>query len=365
MKKIKVDLQKNPYNYFVGKGILNHLPEVLKKTNPAANTFFIVDSNVDKYHSKTLKFFFDSAGINDKYYILKSGESSKNHNELNKIYEFLLAEGADRKSVIVAVGGGVTGDLTGYAASTFMRGVNLIHIPTTLLAMVDSSIGGKTAINFSHQKNMIGTFYQPNAIYADINFLKTLPAPETISGVGEVLKYAFLLDKNFFELIDNNLYKIISGEEKINLKIITECASIKAAVVAEDEKENGLRKILNLGHTFAHAFESELNFKIKHGEAVIAGLVSAVFLSRRLRIISDEQLKLFLNLPGKIDLQNKIIMHSKENIYNLMLHDKKNSGGKIKFILPKDIGVMLIDVEAGKRDVFYALDAASSFITGK
>jgi len=365
MKKIKVDLQKNSYNISIGKGILARLPDELKKINPTAKTFFLVDSNVNNYHANAIKNFSEAAGINYAYYVLKSGETAKNFKQLNLIYHFLLKEGADRKSIITAVGGGVTGDLAGYAASTFMRGVNLIHIPTTLLAMVDSSIGGKTGINFSHKKNMVGTFYQPNEVFADINFLNTLPASEVLSGLGEVLKYAFLLNKNFFEFVDYNMHKIISGEEKIIQKVIIECAAIKAAVVSKDEKGRGLRKILNLGHTFAHAFESELNFKIKHGEAVIAGLISAVFLSRRLGFISEERLKHFLHLPGKIDLQNKIIMHSKQNIYDLMLHDKKNVGGKIKFILPKDIGVMLIDVEAGKRDVFYALEAASSFITGK
>jgi len=365
MKKIKVDLQKNSYNISIGKGILTRLSDELKKINPTAKTFFLVDSNVDNYHAKAIKNFSDAAGINYAYYVLKSGEQAKNFKQLNLIYHFLLEEGADRKSIITVVGGGVTGDLAGYADSTFMRGVNLLHFPTTLLAMVDSSIGGKTGVNFSHKKNMIGTFYQPKAVFTDINFLKTLPASEVLSGLGEVLKYAFLLNKNFFEFVDYNMHKIISGEEKIIQKVITECAAIKAAVVSKDEKERGLRKILNLGHTFAHVFESELNFKIKHGEAVTAGLICAVFLSSRLKIISPGQQKLFLNLLDKINLQDKFFMLSKENMYKVMQHDKKNVSGKIKFILPKDFGVTLIDVEAGKRDVFYAIDAASSFIAGK
>lgn len=362
MKKVKINLEKSSYDFVAGKKAINTLPQFLKKTNSNGKVFFIVDANVDKYYVQLINTIAGLSGLEWAYYILKSGESSKNYNELNKIYEFLLNEGADRKSTIAAVGGGVTGDLAGYAASTFMRGIGLIHIPTTLLAMVDSSIGGKTGINFSLKKNMVGTFYQPTGVFADINFLKTLPEPEIISGMGEIIKYAFLLDKNFFDFVENKIDKISHLDENVTSKTVYECASIKAAVVAEDEKEKGLRKILNLGHTFAHAYESNLNFNVKHGEAVIAGIISAVFLSKRLKFITDAQLPLFLNLLGKVKLSGNFVAPDKEKIYKIMQHDKKNTNGKIKFILPKDIGVMLMDIEAGKRDIFYALDAVSSFI---
>ena len=250
----------------------------------------------------------------------------------------------------------MTGDLVGFAASTFMRGVSLIHIPTTLLADVDSSIGGKTGINFNHKKNMIGTFYQPKLVIIDTEFLINLPKAEITSGIGEVIKYAYMSDRNFFNYLKENLDRIFKYDSEVLNEIIFKSASIKASVVSQDEKESGLRKILNLGHTFAHGFESELKFKIKHGEAVIAGIISSLFLSEKLRLITENELNAYLELAAKIKLPKKLQEIDKENVFQIMKSDKKNRNGVIKFVLVSGIGKILLDVEAEKKDVFYAID---------
>ncbi len=290
------------------------------------------------------------------YYILKSGERSKSSTELHRIYSYLIEKKYNRDTLIIAVGGGVTGDLAGFAASTFMRGVQIVHVPTTLLAMVDSAIGGKTGINFNKTKNIIGAFYQPKFVLADLNFLNTLPESEIICGAGEIIKYAYLADNKFFNYVNDNLNGILQYRIEVLSKVITESVKIKAAVVMQDEKESGIRKILNLGHTFAHAYESELNFKVKHGEAVIAGLISALYLSNRLNILSNEKLNKFIKLPLKINLSTGFNKLNKEKVYKRMFSDKKSREGKIKFVLLADAGKLIIDVDASKADIYYAVE---------
>ncbi len=356
MKKIKVALNENSYPIFVGSSILNLIKREISKLNLNKNIFYIVDENVEKLHGKNIYKNFKNKKIANSFYLLKSGEKSKSYTELNKIYNSLLNNNYGRDTLIIAIGGGVTGDLAGYAASTYMRGIELVHIPTTLLACVDSSIGGKTGINFAKKKNMIGTFYQPKSVFIDTAFLSTLSREEKTSGIGEIIKYAFLSNQNLFNFVSENLDGIYENDSKILEDVILKSASIKAAVVSKDEKEGGLRKILNFGHTFAHAFESDLNFKIKHGEAVIAGIISALYLSNKIGILSKRKLKEYLPLPLGIKLPAKLKNINKENILEIMKTDKKSRSGKIKFVLLSGIGNMLIDVEAGRNDVLFALD---------
>ncbi len=203
----------------------------------------------------------------------------------------MLKSKCDRNSLIISVGGGITGDISSFAASIFMRGVDYVHIPTTLLSMVDSSIGGKTSINFNSGKNLIGTFYQPKAVFIDVMFLSTLPIKEIKSGVGEIVKYSFLHGNKNRSLFNKSINKILSKDFSNIEKIIHECIKIKAAVVENDEREvKGIRKILNLGHTFAHGLESASDFKISHGEAVFLGIISSLFYSYRAKLISAEYL---------------------------------------------------------------------------
>jgi 3-dehydroquinate synthetase len=222
--------------------------------------------------------------------------------------------------------------------------------------MVDSSIGGKTGINFEDKKNMIGAFYQPKLVLIDTDFIKTLPEREITSGMGEVIKYTYMADQKFFSYVLANLEKVYKNDDKVLLQFIYNSAAIKASVVSQDEKESGLRKVLNLGHTFAHAFETTLKFKVKHGEAVIAGLISALYLSQKNGFITEEELNYDLSLPLKIKLPSQIKEPGIDDLFKIMLHDKKTREGKIKFVLVSSLGEIVLDAEADKKAVAYAIN---------
>jgi 3-dehydroquinate synthase len=356
VKKIDVILNENSYPIFIGGGILSNLSKLIEKYNLNKNILLIIDEKVIELYKKRIfsQFYAHNGKIN--YYVVKQGEKSKSFIELNKIYSCLLQNNYGRDSLIIAIGGGVTGDLAGYAAATYMRGIPLVQVPTTLLSMVDSSIGGKTGINFEDKKNMIGAFYQPEFVLIDTDFLQTLPRREITSGLGEVIKYTYLADEKFFLYVLNHLKLAYENNRYVLEQFIYNSAAIKAAVVSQDEKESGLRKILNLGHTFAHSFETNLKFKISHGEAVIAGIISALFLSQKTGLISEKELEYYLALPLKVKLPLQLIKPSTENLFKVMLHDKKNRAGKIKFVLVSGPGKIILDVEADKKAVNYAVN---------
>jgi len=355
LNKIIVSLKEADYPIYVGENIFVKIPDLINKFKLNKNILVVVDKKVNEFHNRKIHSALKKINVKKNFYLLNTGENIKSYKELNKIYSFLLRNNYGRDSLVISIGGGVTGDLAGYAAATYMRGIQLIHVPTTLLASVDSSIGGKTGINFEKKKNMIGSFYQPEFVLVDTNFLATLPEEEITSGIGEVIKYAFLSDLNFFDFISNKLENILRLEDKTLVKTIIGSDKIKAAVVSQDEKEAGLRKILNLGHTFAHSFETELKFSIKHGEAVIAGLICALILSNKLGFLSDDDLRNYLLLPLRVSLPSKLYGLNKDNLYNIMLHDKKNRNGRIKFVLLAEIGKLLLDVEANKKEFFYTI----------
>ena len=357
MEKIPVSLNERSYPVYTGGSILDKLLPLINEHKLTENIFIIMDENLKNFWAEKVKDIFFNETKKRFLYFLKPGEQSKSYVELNKIYSALLDNNFGRDTLIAAVGGGVTGDLAGFAASTFMRGVNLIHVPTTLLAMVDSSIGGKTGINFQKNKNMVGSFYQPKFVFIDTDFLQTLPQKELISGLGEVIKYAYLSDENFYFFVEKNFDSLLRKESRIINYVVKRSAMIKASVVSQDEKESGLRQILNLGHTFAHAFETELNFKIKHGEAVTAGIISALHLSKNLGLIKELDLKRMLTLTEKVKLPKNLTGINFENVYSSMLLDKKNRSGKIKFVLIKNIGEILLGVESGKAEIFSALNS--------
>ncbi len=360
MEKILVNLNKNTYPIYFGNSIIKNLKQLLEKHGLSQNIFFIIDKNLEKYWGKRLNQELFYKNKKKFTYILSPGENSKNYLEVNKIYSSLLENNFGRDTLIVACGGGVSGDLAGFVASTFMRGLKLVHIPTSLLAMVDSSIGGKTGINFQKNKNLIGTFYQPDFVLIDTAFLTTLPKSEILSGMGEIIKYGFLSDQAFFSYLDQNFNHLIDCDLKYINYAIFKSVLIKASVVSDDEKEEGLRQILNLGHTFAHAFEKELNFKIKHGEAVAAGIICAVILSYNLNLLPKNLMMKMLTLASKIKLPKNLAEINLENVLLHMLHDKKNRNGKIKFVLLKGIGEIIIGAEASKKEVISALSKGIS-----
>jgi 3-dehydroquinate synthase len=355
MKKIVVKTKNSNYPVIIGSNSFLRLQKEIKNRDLYRNVFVIIDENVRKLYSGKILRVLNSYFPKVESYVLKPGESSKSSSELNKIYSALIKNKFGRDTLILAIGGGVTGDLAGYVASTFMRGVQLIQVPTTLLADIDSSIGGKTGINFDKKKNMIGTFYQPELVLIDQDFLKTLPHIEMVSGLGEVVKYAFITSQELYNFAFYDLNRVLLRNKSVLDKIIYESVLFKAAIVSQDERESGLRKILNFGHTFAHAYESELNFRIKHGEAVIAGIISVLFLSNLKGYLTGNLLKKFLSDMEAIKLSSRLKKMDNKRILDLMRSDKKNRNDKIKFVLIKNIGEIVTEVEANKFEVLESI----------
>jgi 3-dehydroquinate synthase len=279
---------------------------------------------------------------------LSSSEKIKSLKTVNDIYNKLHKENFGKDTIIIVIGGGVLGDVAGFVASTYMRGVALLHVPTTLIAVIDSSIGGKTAVNLNKTKNLIGTIYQPNYVLIDTKFLETLSQKEVVSGFGELIKYSYM---------NKLLYlNVLLSDKFYDDKLISECIKIKANIVSEDENESlGKRKELNFGHTFAHAFESNSKFKLSHGQAVIIGIISALYLSFKKKLINKKQLNEMLKLPLKLKQHIKMPDFDEEELYTTMSYDKKNRDNKINFVLIRDFGQLLIDVNAKKSEVFWSL----------
>ena len=351
--QITVNLGEKSYNIIIGAGKIDFLPQFLAKNN-YSKIFIITDENVAKLHLSKL-----TAQLSERSFFtttIANGEQSKNFSTFEKICEEILQQGIDRKSLIIAFGGGVVGDLAGFAASVLLRGVDFIQIPTTLLACVDSSVGGKTAINSKAGKNLIGSFYQPKLVICDSNFLKTLPSREFFAGYAEALKYGLIEDKEFFNFLDENVAKIQNRDEKIIEKIIIKSCEVKARIVGQDEKENGVRALLNFGHTFGHTFEIETNYssQLLHGEAVAIGMLMAAKMSQSLELIDAAQFEIIKNHLIKcglnIDLKKIKAAWNKENLVKHLYKDKKTEHKNLTFILLNKIGEAFIHKGATAED---------------
>lgn len=358
MKRIEVKTQHKSYDVLVGRNIFNKIETDLTKYNNKA--LLICDRNVYRFHQSKVNRIIHS---NKKFhfYLFNPSEKNKNLKSVELIYQHLRQSNFSRKDIVVALGGGITGDVSGFAAATYMRGIPYYQIPTTLLSMVDSSVGGKTGVNFLDHKNLIGAFYQPQKVYADLNFLDTIPQREIISGAGEIFKYAFLADEENYLMIRNKLSEIIL-QKKFDENLIIRCIQIKASVVEKDEFEtSGLRKILNLGHTFAHAFESALNFQIKHGEAVIAGIFASLVVSEKLGLIKNSYLKKYFSDFEFLPFNKKILKADLKKIINFMKSDKKTSDNKIKLVLASKPGNIFIDVHVDEKIIEKSLEELYQF----
>lgn len=361
-KQIKVNLKDKNYPIIIGE---NSLAKAIEKINKStvSKCLLIIDKNVLKYHSMFVRKYFALINCKVYTYTFLATEKNKSLQQTEKIYKFLIENFFDRNSIIVAVGGGITGDIAGFAASTYMRGIKFIQVPTTLLSMVDSSVGGKTGVNFNQQKNIIGSFYQPELVAISPNFLSTLPKRELYSAAGEIFKYAFLADEGNYNLLKNSLSKLFTRQSFNVDKTIIACLKIKTSIVENDEKETtGLRKILNLGHTFAHAFEVQSNYKLKHGEAVIGGLYCALFLSESLGYLSTEILNKFLTDFVFIKPKKELLGLDADLVFQSMSGDKKNSLGKIKFVLIEEIGNIVVDATTQKSFVLDSIERMKELI---
>jgi len=325
-----------------------------------ANKYVIIsDSNVSQLYLEDLENSLLAAGKECFSVVFPEGEKSKSIKIYVKIHQEINSR-LDRDSCIIALGGGVTGDLAGFVAATYLRGIKFVQIPTTLLAMVDSSIGGKLGINFMGLKNNIGIFKNPDQIFIDPELLISLERKDFINGLSEVVKYAIIKDLGLFEFLKENRSQILCRNTNILAAMIESCVMTKVNIVEKDYKESGERKILNFGHTIGHALEAYLDYDISHGEAVSIGMIAASSIARKLSYIDDNTFIIIrdfiksFNLP--IFLSDKYIRFPNEDMYNLIKRDKKVIDGNILFVLPTQIGYGVCTDEATKRDIFESLD---------
>ncbi len=349
LKKINIPLKNNKYPIFIGKNILSNFNKFYSKhCNLSKKILFISNLQIPKSYYQQIKLSLPKSHV---HYLLMipAGEKNKNLSEVNKILNFLTKNNFDRNDTIVAIGGGVVGDVVGLAASIFKRGVNFIQVPTTLLAQVDSSVGGKTGVNNDFGKNLIGTFYHPKFVLIDIQVLRSLPRREMISGFAEILKYSLIMNKKFFGWLCKYGSDIIERSDDASLsKAIEISCKSKAIVVGKDEKEKGLRAILNFGHTLGHALESHLKYssKLNHGEAVIIGMLAASKISVHLGFLKKTEFNKIKNLYEQLKLNYSIQKYLKLNqlkqFSNILQKDKKNNSNSINLILLKTIGKAFI-----------------------
>ncbi|MGF1668908.1 MAG: 3-dehydroquinate synthase [Balneolaceae bacterium] len=332
-REITVKTESGFYPVRIGSGLMESFFKNDLLSINFDRIFFVIDENVYKLHQDQIEFILKKLDKPFFIYILPEGEKSKSFAEWKKILDFLLKNEVKRNSLLIAIGGGVTGDVAGFAAASILRGISLIHIPTTLLAMVDSAIGGKTGINHKTGKNLIGAFYQPKAVIEDINFLSTLPSTEWINGLSEILKYAAIRNDEIFSDVEFFLHPGKSFIKHPGLaSLIEKCVRVKADIVAKDELENGIRAFLNFGHTFAHALEKEAGYKIiSHGEAVFAGMLAALYFSNKTG--ADLDLIRLERFAPLYDLDKSINSFTASRLIQNMSADKKRIDSDIRLVL--------------------------------
>jgi len=337
MKKINIQFDERSYPIYVGEGLISNY-ELISQHILGKKVAIITNDTVADIYLKTL---MDTVSPHKELIsiILPDGESYKSKDSLDSIYTQLLQNKADREITLIALGGGVIGDVTGFAAATYMRGVNFIQIPTTLLSQVDSSVGGKTGINHPLGKNMIGAFYQPKCVISDMNVLKTLPSRELSAGLAEVIKYGLIRDNKFFEWLESHIQFLIDLNSEYLIEAVERSCENKAAVVEADEFESGIRAILNLGHTFGHAIEVAQGYgNWLHGEAVGAGMIMAAKLSQSMGWLLDKDVDRIVTLIKKAGLPTEPPKISVKKYMELMMLDKKTKDGQINLVLQKSIG---------------------------
>jgi 3-dehydroquinate synthase len=343
MKTLHVDLASRSYPIYIGTNLLEQ-PALFEPHLKSSTTVFIVsNTTVAPLYAKTLTNTLSQLGKTVRLLELPDGESFKDWQHLQLIFDELLAHGADRQSMIVALGGGVAGDMAGFGAASFMRGIRFIQVPTTLLAQVDSSVGGKTGINHPLGKNMIGAFHQPVAVIADLNTLRTLPPRELSAGLAEVIKHGAIADADFLDWIEANTDALLACDTNAMAHAVLRSCEIKSAVVSADEREGGIRATLNFGHTFGHAIESGLGYgEWLHGEAVGCGMVMAADLSARLGQIGQADAQRLKRIIASMHLPIAPPKLGGQRFMELMQVDKKTEAGQIRYITLGSIGAARI-----------------------
>ncbi len=345
MRKVEVRLASDSYSINIGSALLMSSGRQLKEMGFSDKLVIVTNPIVRQLYGEALKENLSGEGFRAIILSVPDGEEQKSLGVAGRLYAELASFYVERTTPILALGGGVIGDLAGFVAATYLRGVPLIHIPTTLLAQVDSSIGGKVAVNLGQVKNKIGAFYQPRLVISDINTLKTLPAKEFLNGLAEIIKYAMACDRQLFTLIEDNLDRVKWLDDGLLEEVVFRCARIKAGIVEKDERDLGIRAILNYGHTIGHAIESASDFAVKHGEAIAVGMLIEAKISQELDILEKSDLIRLKDIISGAGLPTKVPGLKPEEILPVIKHDKKILRGRTRFVLPRAIGDSFITDE--------------------
>ena len=358
MDTIDVALRERSYPIYVGVDTLNTFGEVCRNHELPSNLGIISDTNVAQHYLRPIENSLKHLDFQVSSVVISPGEKRKSLAQAAKLYEWLLESRFGRDSGIIALGGGVVGDLSGFVASSYQRGVAFVQSPTSLLAQVDSSIGGKTGVNHPLGKNMVGTFYQPRFVFSDVRTLQTLPQREVVCGLGEVIKLSIIRDPSLFEYIGEFLVDILNREEEVLLRLVRQCAAIKASIVSTDENESMAtegRVVLNLGHTIGHALESSSNYRVKHGEAVLLGLLAEGRLALEQKKFSPNDFEKLECLINRIPLRNHRSSLRQDQLLHFIAHDKKARKGRVRFVLPRTIGEVYVSEEVSEKEILKAL----------
>ena len=353
VQTLRVALSERSYDIEIGSGNLPHVAEFVQQRGSPRQVVVVTDKNVEHPHAAAAEQAFEEKQIKVQLVVVDAGESQKSMANVQQLLEKLLTLGADRHTFLVAVGGGVIGDLAGFLAAIYARGIPFVQVPTTLLAHVDSSVGGKVGVNLSQAKNMVGAFWQPRGVLIDTSVLETLPDREYRSGLAEVVKYGVILDADFFRYLEQHVAEINAREPAALQHIIYRSCELKAEVVSQDEREEtGLRAVLNYGHTFAHPFESLTGYQnLLHGEAVSMGMVCASRLAARLGRIPDSMTQQQHNLLTALHLPVEPPQLDIDRVLEVMTHDKKAQHGRLRFVLPTRLGHVELVSDINPDDV--------------
>lgn len=364
MKILTVRTQLKKYRIFIGYNIIENSGTFLKENNISESIFIISSPKIYKLHGRKLQTALRNANIDDiGYALFNDTEENKSYqtyiNLIGKLIEF--DRGKEKRITVIAFGGGVVGDVAGFVAGTYKRGIPLVQIPTTLLSMVDSSIGGKTGIDFSWKnktiKNILGEFYQPDLVLIDLSFLKTLPEKAIIQGIAEIIKYGIISDLELFEYLEKTTQEIISSiDRKIFMQLIFRAVNIKRKIVQQDERETkGIRTVLNYGHTIGHAIEAATNFNYSHGEAISIGMICEAEISNRLGLLKKADVRRIENLIKKFHLPTKITGCKISKLIEILRYDKKFHSGKNLFVLPVKIGKVILKSDIDEEIIYSVL----------
>jgi 3-dehydroquinate synthase len=357
MPTVHVNLGPRSYDIEIGSGNLIDAVRFCHADRDDAHSVIITDTNVDPLYSEPLADALVEAGSEVDVLVIDAGEPSKSPDVAVELWEQMLEQGSDRQTVVVALGGGVVGDVAGFVAATFGRGLAFVQVPTTLLAQVDSSVGGKVGVNLPGAKNIVGAFWQPRGVVIDVNVLASLPEREYRAGLAEVVKYGVIMDADFFTYLETNAAAIHGRDSATLMTVVERCCRLKADVVEEDEREeSGRRSILNYGHTFCHALEAATGYEqLLHGEGVAIGMMCAARLAQRLGRVDETFVSRQLQLLTALGLPTDVPDVDADELIELMYHDKKVDRGELRFVLPARLGHVELVRGVGTDDILAAL----------